>query len=300
MKQSQNTILTDHAMLVVWGQFAHCMGLVQAIEQIPLSQKTVEHSPQGKVLEFFVAILGGLEYLKDISLSARPLDKDLAVAQAWGQDAWADHSGVSRTLTRLTDAEVEQLSAVLERLSQPFIDQEVEGVLASGPLVLDGDLSPRPVSNGSQTYPEAEYGRMNDRLQLGYQAAVVSLSSQTYGRIGLSARQHSGKTVSSSQAEELVLEAERRLGRRPRRRTGLLAERLKQIQSQGQKLTEKVARAQQGLAKALLAQAEVNDQLAQAQQKLGALEASYAEKQRLERPHSYLSKARQRVKPSTG
>jgi hypothetical protein len=29
------------------------------------------------VLEFLVAILGGLEYLKDISLSARPLDKDL-------------------------------------------------------------------------------------------------------------------------------------------------------------------------------------------------------------------------------
>jgi hypothetical protein len=296
MKPSQNTVLTDHAMLVVWGQFAHCMGLVQAIEQIPLSQKTVEHSPQGKVLEFFVAILGGLEYLKDISLSARPLDKDLAVAQAWGQEAWADHSGVSRTLSRLTDAEVEQLLAVLERLSQPFIDQEVVGVLASGPLVLDGDLSPRPVSNGSQTYPEAEYGRMNDRLQLGYQAAVVSLSSQTYGRIGLSARQHSGKTVSATQAEELVLEAERRLGRRPRRRIDLLAERLAQLQLQGQKLTEKVARAEQSLAKAQLAQAEVSDQLVQAQQNLGALAASYAKKQRLERPHSYLSKTRQRVK----
>jgi len=99
-EQSPSSILTDHAMLVVWGQFAHCMGLIRAIEQVTLSQKTVDHSPQSKVLEFLVAILGGLEYLKDISLSARPLDKDVAVAQAWGQDAWADHSGVSRTVAR--------------------------------------------------------------------------------------------------------------------------------------------------------------------------------------------------------
>jgi len=295
MTQSPSTVRTDHAMLVVWGQFAHCMGLVQAIKQIPLSQKTVEHRPQGKVLEFLVAILGGLEYLKDLSLSARPLDKDRAVAQAWGQAAWADHSGVSRTLTRLTEAEVAQLAAVLERLSQPFVDQEVAGVLAQGPLVLDGDLSPRPVSNGSQTYPEAEYGRLHDRLQLGYQAAIVSLSSPTYGRIGLSARQHSGKTVSATQAEELVLAAERRLGRRPRRRTDLLAERLQQWRLQGPALTEKVTRAEQSLAQAQLAQAEVRDQLDQAQQKRGALVASYAAKQRPERPHSYLAKARQRV-----
>jgi hypothetical protein len=27
-EQSLCSILTDHAMLVVWGQFAHCMGFV--------------------------------------------------------------------------------------------------------------------------------------------------------------------------------------------------------------------------------------------------------------------------------
>ena len=97
MSDSRETILTEHAMLVVWGQYAHCIGLIQAIQEIPLDQKTVVHSPQGKVLEFLVAILGGLEHLKDISLSARPLDKGLAVARAWGQAGWADHSGVSRT-----------------------------------------------------------------------------------------------------------------------------------------------------------------------------------------------------------
>jgi len=295
MEQSQTTILTDHAMLVVWGQFAHCLGLIQAIEQVALPQKTIEHSPQSKVLEFFVAILGGLEYLKDISLSARPLDKDLAVAQAWGQTSWADHSGVSRTLASLADAGVGQIADILEQVSQPFIDQEVERGLAGGPLVLDGDLTPRAVSNSSRTYPEAAYGHMNDRLQLGYQAAIVSLRSPTYSRIGLSARQHSGKTVSATQAEALALEAERRLGRRPLRRIDLLAQRIEQMLPKGQHLSEESVNAQQGLAEAQASQAEVTHELDQAQQEVAALEAEYAANQRLERPHSHLAKTRQRV-----
>ena len=295
MEQNQITSRTDHAMLVIWGQFAHCLGMIQAIKQVAMSQKTVDHSPQSKVLEFFIAILSGLEYLKDISLSARPLDKDLTVAQAWGQKSWADYSGVSRTLSSLNDTEVRQIVDILEQVSQPFIDQEVERGLTSGSLILDGDLTPRPVSNGSQTYPEAEYGHMNDRLQLGYQAAIVSMKSRTYGRIGLSAHQHSGKTVSATQAEALALEAERRLGRRPLRRTDLLAQHIDQMLPEGQKLSEKIAGAQQSLAEAQVAQDEVVRQLNQAQQKLTALETKYAESQRTERPHSYLAKARQQV-----
>jgi len=56
-----DTSVTDHAMLVVWGQYAHCLGLPQAFAQVPLSQKAVEHTPQSKVLEFLVAHLAGLE-----------------------------------------------------------------------------------------------------------------------------------------------------------------------------------------------------------------------------------------------
>ncbi len=58
---------------------------------------------------FLVAILAGLQHLQDISLAAHPLDKDQAVAQAWGQPAWADYSGVSRTLSALSWNEVKQI-----------------------------------------------------------------------------------------------------------------------------------------------------------------------------------------------
>ena len=90
--------LTQHAMLVIWGLFARRIGLVQAIEAVKLKQKTRDHRPQTKVLEFRGAILAGLPHLQDISRSAHPLDQDQVVAEAWGQSAWADYSGVSRTL----------------------------------------------------------------------------------------------------------------------------------------------------------------------------------------------------------
>jgi hypothetical protein len=69
------------------------------------TKKRCTHTPQAKVLKFLVAILVGLEQLWDISLSAHPLDKASAVAGAWGQPAWVDYSGVSRTWHALRDSE---------------------------------------------------------------------------------------------------------------------------------------------------------------------------------------------------
>jgi hypothetical protein len=115
-------ILTQHAMLVVWGLYAQSIGLVAALEQVKLGQKRRTHTPQTKVLEFLVAILAGLPHLQDISRSAHPLDQDAATAEAWGRAAWADYSGVSRTLQQLSDEEVSGLIAAVER---GFVNQKV-------------------------------------------------------------------------------------------------------------------------------------------------------------------------------
>lgn len=287
--------LTDHAMLVAWGQYAHGLGLIKAIEAIHLKQKTVEHRPQGKVLEFLVSILSGCEYLKDISRSAHPLDQDQAVAQAWGQPGWADHSGVSRTLSHLSEAEVQQLAEALDRVSQTLLDQEVVLALSQGALELDGDLSPRPVSNTSRTYPEASFGHMDNEVRLGYQAALVTMGSPTYGRLGLAATHHTGKSVSLSQAEALTQAAEKRLGRRPWRRTDLVEQRLGQLLPEGSRLAGQVTQARQKLAQVEREQTEVLNQLHQARQTVAQLEADYSQHHRPERPTSHLAKARHQV-----
>jgi hypothetical protein len=224
MAQEQDT---QHALLVPWGHFAGEIGLRSGIEAIKLSQKVYKHTPQAKVIEFLVAILSGAKYLQDVSLAAHPLDKDLAVAQAWGQASWADYTGVSRTLNALSWAEAHELVAVLEHVSQPFLDRELAQMGSQGSrLQYDGDLTGLPVSNASRTYPNAAYGHMADEIRLGYQAGVVSLQSPTYGRLWLSVEHHAGDTVSCTQAEAMVLAAEKRSGQRPRRRTDLLEKRI--------------------------------------------------------------------------
>src|SRR5262245_6646935 len=44
--------VTDHALLVLLGQFAQHLGLVRLLQAVPISQKTVDHQPQTKLIEF--------------------------------------------------------------------------------------------------------------------------------------------------------------------------------------------------------------------------------------------------------
>lgn len=259
MAQQQET---QHALLIPWGHYAQEIGLLSGIEAVKLSQKVYEHTPQAKVTEFLVAILSGAKYLQDISLAAYPLDKDVAVAQAWGQPGWADYTGVSRTLRKLTWTEVNALVEVLEQVGQPMIENELALLRAQGRrLEYDGDLTGLPVSNTSRTYPNAAYGHMSNEIRLGYQAGVVSLQSPSYGRLWISVDHHAGDTVSCTQAETLLWAAEKRSGQRPKRRTELLQKRIEaQIKTRAP-AEARLAIQQTKLAEAQCAKEDVSAQL---------------------------------------
>ena len=268
--------LTQHAMLVLWGQFAQCIGLIDAIEAIPLHQKTRTHRPQTKVLEFLVAILAGLPYLKDVSRSAHPLDQDQAVARAWEQPAWADYRGVSRTLHALSMDEAHEIVQVLDALSQPFIDQQVnQSCLEARGLTWDFDLTGRPVSNTSTTYPNVAFGYLSDGVHLGYQAAMVSMHSSTYGRLWLSTTPHPGDTVSCTQVTALVAAAEAKTGVRPWRRTGLLARRLEHLAQQVLAAEERCQKAGRALEQTQQRLQQTRQQLQHWQHRVSQLEDDY-------------------------
>lgn len=288
--------ITHHAMLIAWGQFAQSSGLIQGMEGVHLHQKTVVHRPQTKILEFFVAVLAGLAHLKDLSLSAHPIDQDQAVAKAWGQSAWADYSGVSRTLTSLCQEEAEQVAHVLDQITQPILASEVMKALSlAGRLTYDGDLTGRPVSNSSSTYPNADYGHMDDAIQLGYQAAMVSVHSPTYGRLWLSAVPHPGNTASCTQAEAMVRAAEAKTGLRPWRRTDLLQGRLQGVMAERRSREEQVEAVEAALPTAQAQEAETRQQLDPQRVLVTQLEAEYAQRQRPERPYSALGRARRQL-----
>lgn len=288
--------MTPHAMLVIWGLYARRIGLVQAIEAIKLKQKTRTHTPQTKVLEFLVAMLGGLAHLQDISRSAHPLDQDHLVAEAWGQSAWADYSGVSRSLSQLTTAEVATLAAALEGISQPFIDQEVTLALEkAGELVYDADLTGRPVSSTSSSYPNTAFGHMGDTIELGYQAALVSLHSPTYGRVWLVNELHPGDTVSMTRTQALVVAAEARTGRRPRRRLELLAERVAAAQAEWEAVADTVEESYQRHQEAQGKLRDTQLLLPQWEQEVHTLTIDYDRQNRRQTAHCQLTRAQRKV-----
>jgi hypothetical protein len=296
MSENNAPQLTHHAMLIPWGQFGQCLGLIEQMLAVPMHQKTVNHSPQAKVLEFLVANLGGLAHLKEISLSAHPLDHDDVVAEAWGQTNWADYSGVSRTLAGLTSQETHNILGVLARVSQPFFNKEaILSLRQSGRLILDGDLSGRPVSDTSQTYPEVAYGHMDDQVRLGYQAALVSLQSPTYGRLWLSVTQHPGDTVSCTEAEPMICRSEAILGLRPMRRVELLRQRLETLEESHKLMKAAHEKASLSLEQARQALDEVTQQVKDGRQAVQETEQTYQEKQRPVRPHSQLALAQSRL-----
>jgi len=288
--------LTTHAMLVLWGLFAQRIGLVEALEGIPIPQRRRKHTPQSKLLLFLVSILSGCGYLQDISHGPHPLDRDTVVAQAWGQPGWADYSGVSRTLKACDERTVAAIREALHAVSRPFIEQEVMLALRGrGMLVYDGDLTGRPVSNTSTTYPDVAFGWMGDGVQLGYQAAMVSLHSPTYGRLWLSVERHPGDTVSSSQAEAMVRAAEAQTGARPWRRTDLLTRRIEQERERLRQAEEKMARARERVEQARQRLDQAEEERQEWAQKVAELEALYRERKRPERPHSRLAQARRKL-----
>ena len=288
---------TEHALLVLLGQYAQHLGLIKALMAVPLHQQTRTFSPQTKVLEFLVAILAGLPHLEDISRDGRPLDQDQAVAHAWQQAGWADYSGVARTLQGLSQAEAEAIAQVLDAISRPLLDQQVTQALTERDrLEYDGDLTGRPVSNTSTTYPGAAFGHMDDEVRLGYQAAVVSLGSPTYRRLWLSVKPHPGHLLSCQLLAELVQAAEAHTRVRPQRRTDLLGQRLQAASEQLAKNTQGLAQRQQRLA-AIQAELPVCCECWQGSELVvAALAADFQARGRAEKPYSALAKARRRAR----
>jgi hypothetical protein len=168
---------TDHALLVLLGEYARQVGLIERLQAVPIDQRRGDYAPQSKLIEFLVGILAGLEHLEDLNQAPQPLVKDQAVIASWGQTGFAHYSGVSRTLKAAGEDTLGAVIQVLETVSQPFIDAEVMALTRRGQaLVLDADLTGRKVSATSTTYEGAGVGYMDGEIANGFQAAITSLT----------------------------------------------------------------------------------------------------------------------------
>ena len=296
MRELPQGMLTQHALMVAWGEFAHQIGLIPKILRVPIPQKSIVHTPQTKVLTFLMGTLTGITHLKDLNEGAHPLAHDWPAIRSWGLDSLAHYSGISRTLAACDKTTQDAITQVLHEVEQPFIDQEVELLLKKmQALLLDLDLTHRQVSNTSTTYPDAQFGWQDDKVGLGYDAALVTLTSFTYGRLFLSGFHHPRNTMSLPRLQKMVHAAEERLGRQPRRRTELVEQRLRE-------LNKVVARKLDWLSAQFAREEELLNQretlpltVTQLEAEVATLEVTYQAQNRTEKPHSRLAKARRRL-----
>lgn len=247
--------VTDHALLVLLGQFAQRLGLVRLLQAVPIAQKTVDHQPQTKLIEFLLAILAGLSHLQELNDAPHPLVRDRAVQAAWGQAAFAHYSGVSRTLAAADAGTLQAVMDALTQISRPFIAREVLAILQTAHLLtVEIDLTGRVVSPTSTTYPDAAYGWMDDTVAKGYQAAISSLSGGPSGRLLLASQRYDGRAKSADCLQAAVAAVEQHLGLRPQRRTALVRARLDALTA---RLTERQQARDQRVAQQQLALAKL-------------------------------------------
>jgi hypothetical protein len=83
MAELPQGLLTQHALMVAWGEFADEIGLIEKLKQVSLPQKSVVHTPQAKVLSFLMGILSGIPHLKDLNEGPHPLAHDGPALRAW-------------------------------------------------------------------------------------------------------------------------------------------------------------------------------------------------------------------------
>jgi hypothetical protein len=104
-------------MVVVRGQFVQSTGLIDKNQSVWLHQKTVIHSPQGKVLEFLIAILtGAIHHLKVRTAPAIFLQEQFAVFAA-NFVRWAAH---------WLSEQCPQLPSGWQNTAQPKVKEQVK------------------------------------------------------------------------------------------------------------------------------------------------------------------------------
>jgi hypothetical protein len=288
---------TDHAWLVVLGYFAQVLGLVAGLEAVPLEQrKGPACGPQAKLIEFLVAILGGIEYLQDLNLSDNPIAKDSTVVEAWAQAIFVHYSGVSRTLDASNEDTLSAVVEVFQAVSRPFIDAAVmETIRKEGHLVIDVDLTGREVSPTSTDYLEASFGWMEDGISKGYQAAVASLVCERWKRLMLTLQRYTGRTLSAECLQSAVQAVEELLGVRPRRRVELVRERRHELVARIQELEETLERTRRAENVFWQRIREAKIEIEGLQSAVTDWETEYQAQGREERSHCRLAKARRKL-----
>lgn len=133
---------TSYAPLAVIGHLLMCADFFAPLRAIEWPLKTVEHSVFDKLVEFIVSVLAGVRSIQAIDTSIRP---DQVLAQAFGQQQFAQQATVARTMDAFTPETLEQLQTAFECLYRAH-GLARQHRFRREELWLDHDLTGLPIS----------------------------------------------------------------------------------------------------------------------------------------------------------
>ena len=136
---------TQLAPLAALGFHYRQGNVLKPLQNVQVPVKTVRHSPVDKLGDTLASILAGCTHIAQINTRLKP---ERMLAKAWGRDAFAEQSTVSRTFDALTRTNIDTLRAAGTR-----IWKEHSRALHHdwrGWLWLDLDLSGLPASPNAE------------------------------------------------------------------------------------------------------------------------------------------------------
>lgn len=135
-----------HVPLAALGYALRRAGVLAPLAEVMLPMKTVSHAPSDKVIEALVLILAGGRATTQADLLLRP---NRLLAQAWGQDQFAQQSTLSETLDAFDETALTQLHIAFELLTRTW-SSVCHHDFRRGGLTLDGDLTGLPASRHAE------------------------------------------------------------------------------------------------------------------------------------------------------
>jgi len=119
--------------------------VLKPLERVNMAMKTIDFSPTDKLIQVFLSILTGCEYLSVVNTRLRPERK---LAQLLGNESFAHQATLSETLEALTLTNLSQLEEAIRQICRPCSRTRCHDW--RGFLWLDFDLSGLPCGKQAQ------------------------------------------------------------------------------------------------------------------------------------------------------
>lgn len=152
------TTLPEETQFAPLGVLGYCLTrthfLDPVLKSVRLPLKTVTHSPASKLLDVLVSILAGCGAIRHVNTRLR---SDLALAQAWGRERFAEPATLARTLDCFTAEQLAQLRQGSEFLFRRE-SRTLRHPFAKDWLWRDIDLTPLPASKHAEASTQGKRG----------------------------------------------------------------------------------------------------------------------------------------------